>query len=197
MGATDRQQMFRRYVRRLRAVVPSLIVSATGAFSPVAANAEVFLAKDEALAIAFAEGVEIQPRAAMLSAGQREAIERISQSNLTSSLFHYYEGKKDGEVTGYAVIDTRVMRTNLAVFMVVMSKELVVRKVVLLAFHEPSDYQPTDSWLQHFEGDRPMDDLLPGQGLPPIAGSTLTVNGLSDGVRAVKASFDVVLKGSK
>ena len=89
------------------------------------------------------------------------------------------------------------MRTNLAVFMVIISKDLVVQKVVLLAFHEPSDYQPTESWLKLLEGSKPMQDLVPGQGLAPIAGSTLTVNGLSDGVRAVRASFEVLLKEAK
>ena len=89
------------------------------------------------------------------------------------------------------------MRTNLAVYMVVASENLVVQKVVLLAFNEPSEYQPTDGWLKQLEGARPMQDLVPGQGLAPIAGSTLTVNGLSDGVRAVRASFEVLLKEGK
>lgn len=186
-----------RIARRVFCVLPLLGWCLHVAVGIPAAHAEVFLAKDEALEIAFQSGTEVQARTVMLRSDQREAIEGVSQSKLTSNLFHYYEGKRDGEVAGYAVIDSRIMRTNLAVFMVVMSKDLVVQKVVLLAFHEPSDYQPTDGWLKQFEGERPIEDLLPGQGLPPIAGSTLTVNGLSDGVRAVKASFDVVLKGDK
>ena len=196
MGRLLGDTLARITLRRLLATVLSIVCSLHVAVAPTAAHAEVFLAKDEALEIAFPVGTAIQERTVMLSGDQREAIETLSQSKLTSNLFHYYEGRKDGAVTGYAVIDSRIMRTNLAVFMVVLSKDLVVEKVVLLAFHEPSDYQPTDSWLKHFEGDRPIEDLIPGQGLPPIAGSTLTVNGLSDGVRAVKASCDVVLKGA-
>jgi hypothetical protein len=118
----------------------------------------------------------------------------MSQTKLTSSIFHYYEGRRGGEFLGYAVIDSHILRTNLAVYMVVASKDLVVQKVVLLAFNEPSEYQPTDGWLKQLEGSRPMQDLVPGQGLAPIAGSTLTVNGLSDGVRSVRASFEVLLK---
>ncbi len=164
---------------------------------PLSSRAEVFLAQEEAFEAAFGAGVQHTPKTVMLSGEQKAKIEEVSQSQLTSSLFQYYEGRKNGELLGYTVIDSRVMRTNLAIFMVVFSKELVVSKVVLLAFHEPSEYQPTDGWLKLLEGDKPMQDLVPGQGLPPIAGSTLTVNGLSDGVRAVRASMEVVLGDTK
>jgi hypothetical protein len=147
--------------------------------------------------VAFGAGAQITSHTKKISSDQKVAIEELAQTKLTSSFFQYYEGRRNGEFLGYAVIDSRVMRTNLAVFMVVVSPGRVVQKVVLLAFHEPSDYQPTDTWLKLLEGPQPMQDLVPGQGLAPIAGSTLTVNGLSDGVRAVRASFEVLLKETK
>lgn len=181
-----------------RHLILSLALSiASAILSPAIAHANVFFAKDEALEIAFPQGTEVTEKTTVLTSEQTASIEALAQTKLSTTLFHYYEGKKDDQVTGYAVIDSRVMRTNLAVFMVVLSKDLVVQKVVLLAFHEPSEYQPTDGWLKQLEGDKKIEELLPGQGLPPIAGSTLTVTGLSDGVRAVRASFDVVMKGVK
>lgn len=175
----------------------SLTLTLCVAASPLAARAEVLLAQDEAMEAAFGAGAQITSHTKKISSEQKIQIEELAQTKLTSSFLHYYEGHRNGGFLGYAVIDSRVMRTNLAVFMVVVSKELVVQKVVLLAFHEPSDYQPTDGWLKLLEGPRPMQDLVPGQGLAPIAGSTLTVNGLSDGVRAVRASFEVLLKEAK
>ena len=165
--------------------------------APQAVVGTVFYAKDEALHIAFSEGVEVSEKTVVLSSDQREAIEQMSQAKVSSGLFHFFEGKRNGEVTGYAAIDSRVMRTNLAVYMVVLSKTLAVEKVVLLAFNEPSEYQPTDAWLKHLEGNQPIDEIAPGQGVPPIAGSTLSVHGLSDGVRVVRASFEVALQGAQ
>ncbi|MEN9845638.1 MAG: hypothetical protein RIS36_785 [Pseudomonadota bacterium] len=180
-------------LRLLLSVIFTLCVAA----SPLAARAEVLLAQDEAMEAAFGAGAQITSHTKKISSEQKIQIEELAQTKLTSSFLLYHEGHKNGEFLGYAVIESRVMRTNLAVFMVVVSKELVVQKVVLLAFHEPSDYQPTDGWLKLLEGPRAMQDLIPGQGLAPIAGSTLTVNGLSDGVRAVRASFEVLLKEAK
>ncbi len=175
----------------------SLILTLCAAAAPLTARAEVLLAQDEAMEAAFGAGAQITSHTKKISSDHKAVIEELAQTKLTSSFFQYYEGRRNGESLGYAVIDSRVMRTNLAVFMVVVSKDLVVQKVILLAFHEPSDYQPTDSWLKQLEGAKPMQDLVPGQGLAPIAGSTLTVNGLSDGVRAVRASFEVLLKEAK
>jgi len=175
----------------------SLILTLGVAAAPRAARAEVLLAQDEAMEAAFGVGAEITSRTKKISSEQKSTIEQVAQAKLSSLFMHYYEGRRNGEFLGYAVIESRVMRTNLAVFMVVVSKDLVVQKVILLAFHEPSDYQPTDTWLKQLEGARPMQDLVPGQGLAPIAGSTLTVNGLSDGVRLVRASFEVLLKEAK
>lgn len=182
--------------RRWFSIVTVMMVM-VGVFIPAGAIGTVFYAKDEALHLAFPEGFEVSEKTVVLSAEQREAIERISQAKVTSGLFHFFEGKQNGEVSGYAVIDSRVMRTNLAVYMVVLSKNFVVEKVVLLAFNEPSEYQPTDAWLKHLEGDQPIEEIEPGQGVPPIAGSTLSVHGLADGVRVVRASFDVALRGAR
>ncbi len=172
----------------------SLFLTLCVAASPLAAGAEVLLAQDEAKEAAFGHGAELTTKTKKISSEQKAAIEDLAQAKLNSSFFHYYEGRRNGELLGYAVIDSQIMRTNLAVFMVVVSKELIVQKVILLAFNEPSEYQPTDGWLKQLEGAKPMQDLVPGQGLAPIAGSTLTVNGLSDGVRLVRASFEVLLK---
>jgi hypothetical protein len=169
-----------------------ICVSALG-WCFTSASAEVFLAKDEALNIAFAEDVEIHENTKVLSQSAREQIEHDAYTRLSSNIFHYYEGRRNGAVVGYAIIDSRIMRSHLAAFMVVLTPDRTVSKVVLLAFNEPSEYQPTDSWLQQLEGNQPLEELIPGQGIAPIAGSTLTVNGLSDGVRAVRASLSVVL----
>ena len=186
----------RRCSSSLRLLLSSLLTLCVAA-SPLVARAEVLLAQDEAKESAFGHGAELTTQTKKISAEQKAAIEELAQAKLASSFFHYYEGRRNGELLGYAVIDSHIMRTNLAVFMVVVSKDLVIQKVLLLAFNEPSEYQPTDSWLKQLEGAKPMQDLVPGQGLAPIAGSTLTVNGLSDGVRLVRASFEVLLKEAK
>ena len=177
-----------------RSVLLFLVASiACGAFNPTNASAKVLLAKDEALALAFPSGVEVRERGVLLTAAQKEEIQTKAETTISSSLFHYFEGRQGDDVIGYAVIDARTMRTNQGVFMVVLSKDMVVQKVVMLAFNEPSEYQPPDAWLNQLAGNKQITDLIPGQGIPPIAGSTLSAQGISDGVRAVRASIEVVL----
>ena len=159
------------------------------------ASAEVFLAKDEAIELAFGADTEIHEQTHILSQQQREEIEHNAYTRLSSNLFHFYEGRRNGETIGYAVIDSRIMRSHLAAFMVVLTPDQTVSKVVILAFNEPTEYQPTDSWLHQLEGKQPLEELIPGQGVPPIAGSTLSVNGLPDGLRVVRAPLAIALEG--
>lgn len=179
------------------ALLTALVGLACGLWMPYPASATVFLAKDEALALAFPADVEVREKGMLLTADQKAEIQTRAETNLPSNLFHYFEGRRGDEVTGYAVIDARIMRTNQAVFMVVLSKDLVVQKVIMLAFNEPLEYQPPDAWLEQLTGERQISDLIPGQGIPPIAGSTLSAQGVSDGVRAVRATIEVVLGKKK
>lgn len=162
------------------------------AIRPHDAVATVFLAKDEAIALAFGGCAPPSQRSSLLSSEQRHRVEDIAKTKLKSSIFSFYEARC-GSTTRYAVIDSRVMRTNQAAFLVVLSKELAVEKVLLLAFNEPTEYMPTRGWLSRLEGDASIDELIPGRAVPPIAGSTLSANGVSDGIRAVRASFEVAL----
>lgn len=178
---------------RISARALCILAAALAVFGNIpCASANVFLAKDEALALAFPSGVEVSERTILLSSEQKYEVEQRAQTKLSSNLFHFFEGKIAGQVSGYAVIDSRLMRSNLAVFMVVLDPQFTVQKVVVLAFNEPLEYMPAEGWYKHLEGARPVTDLIPGQGIPPIAGSTLSANGLSDGVRAVRASFEAV-----
>jgi hypothetical protein len=194
LGVASKPDIRQRNTSGLRTTLLSFLVfmSATLA-APERAYAKVLLAKDEALALAFPTGVEVRERGVLLTAAQKDEIQTKAETNIPSNLFHYYEGHRGDEITGYAVIDSRIMRSNQAVFMVVLSKQLIVQKVVILAFNEPSEYQPPDAWLDHLTGEKQISDLIPGQGIPPIAGSTLSAQGVSDGVRAVRASIEVVL----
>jgi hypothetical protein len=72
------------------------------------AHANVFLAKDEALAAAFGAGVEVAEKSVVFSAEQKSRIESRSQAKVSSNLLHYYEGRVNGAVTGYAVIDAHI-----------------------------------------------------------------------------------------
>lgn len=154
----------------------------------------MFYAKDEALALAF-PGASVVARTAVLTEEQAAAVKERCGVALESRLVTYYTGVRDGAVTGYAIIDSHVVRTLPEVFMALLTPDGRIDRVILLAFYEPREYLPPDRWLEQFTG-RGLsgDGWRIGRELHGISGATLTAQAIRDGLRKVLAVHDVVIR---
>ncbi len=161
---------------------------------PMPSLAKIFYAKDEALKLAFPGADRVDTRTFILKDAELERAQRLAHTRIESKLFTFYIGRKNGEILGYAAIESNVVRTLPETIMVVLSPEGQVRSTVVLAFHEPPDYLPSKRWLSLFHGKGLSPELLPGREIAGILGSTLTVQAISGGVRKVLALFEILIK---
>lgn len=162
--------------------------------SPISSYAKVFYAKDEALRLAFHDADQIEARTFIMKDSEIQKAQQAARTRIESKLFTFYTGKKRGVLLGYAAIDTHIVRTLPETFMVVLSPEGEVRTVIVLAFHEPSEYLPSERWLQQFQDKNLSPDLRMGRDIAGIAGSTLTSHAITQGVRKVLALFEILIK---
>ncbi len=158
-------------------------------------DATVFLAKDEALALAFPGAARIEERVFILTDAQKAEVERQARAPLESQLWTLHVGWKGTEMLGYAVIDSHVVRTMSETFMVVINPTGTLRRVDVLAFNEPPEYLPTARWIEQFPGRRLDDDLKLGAGVQGITGATLSAQAMTAGVRRALALFAVLVQG--
>ncbi len=173
----------------------SALALLTALVAGVPAGAEVFLARDEALALAFPAGTTVETVNAFLTDEQVEAVERLAGVQVESRLFSYQRGTRDGEVVGYAVIDSHVVRTLPEAFMAVLGPDGEIRRVVLLAFYEPSEYRPPERWLGQFEGRRLNGEPWRiGHDVHGLSGATLTAQALRDALRKIVVLHDLVMR---
>jgi len=159
------------------------------------AGATVFHARDEALTLAFPDADRVEPHNHYLTDAQRAEIEKRGRAKVESNLVTVYTGHKGGELLGYAVFDTHIVRTLPETFMVVLSPAGQVIGTHVLAFHEPLEYLPTERWLGLFRGKKASDELRLGNDVAAITGSTLSAQAVTDGIRRVLAIYAVVLQG--
>ena len=125
-------------VRARRGVV--LAVSVTAVLTATAPSAKVFLAKDEALALAFPGADRVEERVFILTDAQKAEVEKLARARLDTQLWTIHVGWRGGAPVGYAVIDTHVVRTLPETCMVVISPAGEVERVEILAFNEPPEY---------------------------------------------------------
>jgi len=77
--------------------------------------------------------------------------------------------------------------------MVVIDPKGALRRVDVLAFHEPPEYLPTERWIGQFTGHALDDDLKLGAGIQGITGATLSAQAMTSGVRRALALVAVAV----
>jgi hypothetical protein len=170
-----------------------------GAFhlSASATIAKVFHSKQEALAIAFPGADRVETRTFFLTDEQVKQVTALASAPVDSKLVTFYIGYTNGQVSGYAAIDTNLVRTLPETFLIVLSPTGEVQKLLLLAFYEPEEYSPSERWLQQFERKPLGPELNIRRDIHGIAGSTLTSRAVTNGVRRTLALFQTLFPENK
>lgn len=173
---------------RAYGIVVSLMVMVMTSSLP----AQVRMTREDALTLYF-PGAEVTRKTVFLTAVEAEAIQTRARTNVESKIVTYYRAAKNGATVGTAFLETKTVRTMPATFIVVINPDTSVRAVEMLAFHEPEDYLPSARWLGQFAGKGPDDDLFLKRGIHSIAGSTLSAQAISDAVRRIIATYELVV----
>jgi hypothetical protein len=155
------------------------------------------LSREDALREYFPPPQVVEKRTLFLTEDQVKAIESRARARVDSRLLTYYAARDSGRITGYAIVETRIVRTLPQTFMVVVSGDGTLRGVELLAFSEPEDYRPPERWLDTFTGRSLTDDLWLKRGVRNIIGATITAESITSGVREVLATVEATLLGGR
>ena len=177
--------------RTIRAL---LLTVAIGVFAAHAASATVFLAKDEALALAFPGADRVEDRVFIITDEQKAAVETMARAPLDTKLWTIHVGWRGGAVQAYAVIESHVVRTLPETCMVVVDPHGAVQRVEILAFHEPPEYLPTARWIEQFKNRGLDGELKLNAGIHGITGATLSANAMTASVRRALALVRVLMK---
>jgi hypothetical protein len=153
----------------------------------------VFYSKEEAFELAFGLGAEIENRPLYLTDAQQAAVEQQARVRLDTQFYTFFEGRRGGQVLGYAAIESHTVRTQAETLLVVLSPAGELVRAEILAFHEPPEYKPADIWFKTLIG-KPTAQLRLGEGVDGITGATLSVRATLDSIRKVQALFHQVLK---
>ena len=69
----------------------------------------------------------------------------------------------------------------------------IILAAEILAWNEPDDYRPSRRWLDRAVGQGEPIEIRPGEGMPNIAGSTLSARALSAAIRRALALGEMIL----
>lgn len=171
-----------------------LLCAAVLLCSAASAQALVFYSKEEALQVAFPDADRVETQTFYLTGEQVDAVQDLSEAPLDSKLVTFHIGHADDAVQGYAFIETHIVRTFPETFLIVVSPDGTVEKLLVLAFYEPPEYLPPERWLQQFDQQHLSPRLRLRRDIHGIMGSTLTAQAVTRGVRKVLALYHVLIR---
>ena len=163
------------------------------AFSATAAHAAVYRTQEEALHDAFPDADRIDAKVFVLDEAQASHVRELSEADLDRKIWTVHTARRAEELLGYAVLDVRTVRTFPEALLIVLTPDGAVRSVRVLAFHEPTEYQPPERWLGLFSGKRLGPDLRLKRDIQGIAGATLSSQSVVRAVRTALALYQVVI----
>ena len=170
-----------------------MVVVTLAALFVTDARGEVFHSRESALRLAFPACDTVRTETIVLDDVQFARVEDRAGARMESRIVRVYVGERDGEVDGYAFIETHRVRSLPETVMVVVAADGTIRGTHLLAFHEPKEYLPPERWLAQFDDERLDGDLALGRDVSGIAGSTLTAQAVTACVRRAAAVAEICL----
>ena len=172
----------------------ALLITLFGPGMPRVAEAKVFASQKQALAEAFPDASRIERRTLLLRAEQVSKIEALIGRKVDAKVVVIHVAYRDDEVIGYAEVAVHTVRTQPEAMLIVLSPDGRIKSVRIIAFHEPLDYLPTQSWYAQFAGKGKGDGLRIGRDVHGVVGATLSAQSASDGVRRMLAYWEVLLR---
>ncbi|MEN8260387.1 MAG: FMN-binding protein [Pseudomonadota bacterium] len=160
---------------------------------PMNSFGTVYYSKLEALELAFGKEADVEMKSIFMTDEQIAEVEKAAKAKLESKLFTFYLGRKNGEVVGYAAIESHTVRTKPETLMIVLSSQGQVTAVHVLAFHEPPEYQPPERWFSQLLG-TPREQLQLNRGVDGITGATLSTRSAVQSTRKVLAIYQLTLE---
>jgi hypothetical protein len=112
-----------------------------------------------------------------------ERLDRLARARIRDRLVTFYTALRGDAVLGYAVIQSHVVRTKRETLLVAFEPDGRLRRISVLAFLEPPEYEPPRRWLAQLEGKGTGDRLAVGDDLAPITGATLSARGVAEQAR--------------
>ena len=154
---------------------------------------KIFYSKKEAMELAFGEQAQVEMLSLFLTEEQTKEIQRRAKVTIDSALFTFYVGKRQETLLGYAAIETHTVRTRPETLLIVLSPEGELRRIEVLAFHEPPEYQPPARWFEQLYR-RPLEALDFNTEVQGITGATLSSRSALDSARKVLAVFQAAVE---
>lgn len=170
-------------------------VATLAAVAPTPAAATTYMSVAEAQRHFFPTATAFADRSLRFTPDQRKAISRASGSSAPDGQA-ITEVRGPGGRLGWVMIDRVLGKHELITYALALGPDGMVRGVEILDYRETYGGEIRNPrWRAQFTGRRPGQSLSLGRDIKNISGATLSSRHVTDGIRRLLVTYDLLLKG--
>ncbi|MEA2046852.1 MAG: hypothetical protein U9O64_00235 [Campylobacterota bacterium] len=158
--------------------------------SVASSNASV----DSVIKSSFKNVSEVIPKHLILTSTEFKEVRAKAKASVDTKVYRYYLIRSKSHTIGKAVLITRKVRAKKATILYAFDKKGTLRFSEIMAFGEPPEYIPSQTWMNQLDNQKPSTPLMLGKDIPTISGSTLSAQSVVDGARIARAVYAIRLK---
>ncbi|WP_304545256.1 FMN-binding protein [Sulfurimonas microaerophilic] len=160
-------------------------------------SAGMLLSPQEILKSNFGSDATIIEKNIILKKAQKQAVQKAAQQKLNSSIVRTYKVSKGSEHLAYAILLSNKIRSKNGVYLYTINAQDVLESIEVVAFNEPLEYMPNDTWKKQFANTDTTQHLNIPKNISTITGATLSARSITESANVAMQIYNVVLKAQK
>ena len=141
----------------------------------------------------FGDSVAVVSTIVHLSSPEKDSLSSRLKNKFSSDSVKLYVCTKHGKMTGYGIVDNVRGKTQFITYMVSLSTGGEIMDVDVLVYRESYGGEiGYESFRKQFRNKTTKDRLQPGRDIRNISGATISVHAISDGVKRILSTFEIL-----
>ena len=157
-------------------------------------GAKILISPIDAIKNAYPQSTEVIKKNMVISKKNAVNISKEAKTKISSKIFRVFKALKDDEIIGYGILLSKKVRSKNAVILYIISTNSILKSIEIIAFNEPAEYIPSNTWTSQFEEVPTTTMLRVSKNIPTITGATLSARSITDGSRLAFAFYNEMLR---
>ncbi len=160
-------------------------------------SAGMLLTPQEVLKNNFGNDAVIVEKNIILKKVQKQEIQKAAKTKLNSSIVRTYKVSKESQHIAYAILLSNKIRSKNGVYLYTINSHGVLESIEVVAFNEPLEYIPSDTWKKQFANTPTTEHLNIPKNISTITGATLSARSVTESANIAMQIYNLVLKAQK
>lgn len=174
-------------------LLATLILAAPAAAQTPEYYEQVYLSKDQALAVALPPHDKVVARVLTPTAEQRKQAERRLGRKLEEPSYTFFEGQQGGKPVGFAIVLDELGKHYPITFVVGLTPDGSVREVAVMTYREKrGDAVKRRRFLNQFKDKTDTDPIMVNRDIVHLTGATVSSWSIAAGVKKAVVLHDTL-----